>query len=367
MNKPRRHLSASRKVRRHRTRAVVIVATLATLAIGVPWSSAAASRQTRNVSAVPSRPGPTAKPSFPTFVHLPRDQAAHPGAGIEWWYTIGHITSGRHEYGYEVQLVAGGAAQIGFTDITAGNYASQQHIYAANRVSVSSTALDVRMPAASLSGPLSDMHLTADLPHGMGTLRLTLKATGPTVYANGTGLFPFLGGTSYYYSVPKVKTSGTLTLHGRSAHVTGTSWLDRQWGNWDWSKLHKWTWMALQLSNGQVLNLWDLFDTTGETHWATVLSPDGSERVVSVNPLASTATRFKTSPVTGQRYAGKWIVRIPSLQAKLTVTAKPVLQEIDSGAPFSPGINEAASVVTGTYLGRPVAGESYVEQFGMWK
>jgi predicted secreted hydrolase len=367
MNERRRRLSASRTARRHGTRTVVIVGALATLAIGIPSSSAAVFRQAGTVSAVSPPPGPTAKPEFPAFVQLPRDQAAHPGVGVEWWYTVGHIASGRHEYGYEVQLVAGGMAQIGFTDITAGKYASQQHIYAADRVSVSSTALDVRMPAASLSGPLSGMHLTADLPHGMGTLDLTLKAAGPTLYANGTGLFPFLGGTSYYYSVPKVKTSGTLTLHGRSAPVTGTSWLDRQWGNWDWSKLHKWTWMAVQLNNGQVLNLWDLFDTAGETHWATVLSPDGSERVVSVNPLASHATHFKTSPVTGQRYAGKWIVRIRSLEANLTVTAKPVLQEINNGPSFTPGIDEAASSVRGTYLGRPVAGQAYVEQFGIWK
>ncbi|MEA2212088.1 MAG: hypothetical protein QOF83_2036, partial [Solirubrobacteraceae bacterium] len=318
-----------------------IVGALTTSLIGLPMASAAGLRPKPTASAPAPRPGPTAKPGFPTFVHLPRDQAKHQGAGVEWWYTVGHISAGRHEYGYEVQLVAGGVAQIGFTDLRSGRYVSHQYFYSANQISVSSTALDVRMPAASLSGPLTNMHLTADLPQGMGRLRLTLKAVGPTLYDNGTGLFPFLGGSSYYYSLPHVQTAGTLTLGGKSTPVRGTSWLDRQWGNWDWSKLHRWTWMALQLSNGQALNLWDMFDVNGETHWATVLSPDGSERVVSVRPLASHATHFRTSAVTGQRYAGKWIVRIPSLKAKLTVTARPVVQEIHAGAPFSPGINEA--------------------------
>jgi predicted secreted hydrolase len=344
----------------------VILGALASLVIGIPLASAAGTRQKRTGSAK-SPPGPTAKPGFPTFVHLPRDQAGHQGAGVEWWYTIGRVSSGRREYGYEVQLVAGGVAQIGFTDVSSGRYASQQYLYGAKQISVSNTALDVRMPQASLSGPPTNMHLTADLPHGMGRLRLKLKAVGPTLYNNGTGLFPFLGGSSNYYSLPKVQTSGTLTLGGKSARVTGTSWLDRQWGNWDWSKLHRWTWMAVRLSNGQALNLWDMFDTSGETHWATVLSPDGSERVVSVSPLASHATDFKTSSVTGQRYAGKWTVRIPGLKATLTVAARPVLQEIHAGAPFSPGINEAASSVTGTSLGRRVTGAAYVEQFGVWK
>jgi hypothetical protein len=86
-----------------------------------------------------------------------------------------------------------------------------------------------------------------------------------------------------------------------------------------------------------------------------------------VKPLATHATDFRTSRVTGQRYAGRWIVEVPSLQTRLTVTAKPVLQEIDAGAPFSPGINEAAATVAGTYAGRPVTGLAYVEQFGIWR
>ena len=195
---------------------------------------------------------------------------------------------------------------------------------------------------------------------------LRLKAVGPTLYDNGTGLFHFLDDTSYY-SLPNLRTTGTLTLDGSTEQVTGTSWLDRQWGNWSWGPLHKWTWMALQLDNGQVLNLWDLFDDSGEKHWATVLSPDGTHRVVSVDPLAPQATRFETSPTTGQRYAGKWTVTIPALNTRLVVTARPVLQEIQANQPFTPGINEADSSVRGTYQGRPVTGDAYVEQFGIWK
>jgi predicted secreted hydrolase len=356
----------SSQIKLPRTSAVLLVGALAALAVGkAPAGAGAVTRGARSAPA--SLPGPAAHPGFPTFVHLPADQARHPSAGNEWWYTIGHVRAGRHEYGYEIQLVAAGVAQIGFTDVSSGKYISRQYLYPANQISVSTTALSVRMPNASLSGPLQNMRLTAALPNGIGTLDLRLRAIGPALYNNGTGLFPFLGGTSYYYSLPRLQTTGTLTLRGKPTHVNGTSWLDRQWGTWDWTKLHRWTWMALQLGNGQVLNLWDMFDAVGETHWATVLSPDGSERVVSVKPLAAHATHFRTSHVTGQRYAGRWTVEIPTLQAKLTVTAKPVLQEINAGAPFSPGINEAASTVAGTYLGRPVKGQAYVEQFGRWR
>jgi predicted secreted hydrolase len=157
-----------------------------------------------------------------------------------------------------------------------------------------------------------------------------------------------------------------LDMVGKERAATGTSWLDRQWGSWDWTKLHRWTWMAIQLGNGESVNLWDLFSTQGEEHWATVLHPDGSESIVSVVPLAPRATDFATSPTTGQRYAGQWTVGIPSLMTTLTVTATPTLQEIQARSPFTPGIDEAASTVTGTYHGLPVTGLAYVEQFGIW-
>jgi predicted secreted hydrolase len=327
----------------------------------IPQVSSAAAGQTGTAA----KSATSDSPAYPTFVHLPADQAAHPSATDEWWYTVGHLYVHGHEYGYEVQLTSAGVTQLSITDVSAGKYYSKQTAYASGQFSVSSTELDVHMPNATLSGPMNAMHLTATLPDG--TLDLTLDAEGPAMYDNGTGLFPFLGGSSYYYSLPNLATSGTLTLNGQTSNVTGTSWLDRQWGDWDWTQLHRWTWMSVQLDNGEYLNLWDLLDTNGELHWATVLHRDGSESVVSVDPLAENATGFQTSPTTGQRYAGEWTVEIPSLNARLTVTATPTLQEIQAGAPFSPGINEADSTVTGTYQGTYVTGRAYVEQLGIWK
>jgi predicted secreted hydrolase len=343
---------------------------VATLAMVIPQTSSAAGGGTGATLAVAipqtsSAAAAVGASGVPAFVHLPADQAAHPSATTEWWYTVGHISSHGHEYGYEVQLTNAGLTELSITDVTAGRYYTQQVAYKAGEFSVSATKLDVHMPNATLSGPMNAMHLTATLPQG--SLDLQLSAEGAAMYGNGVGLFPFLAGSSYYYSLPNLQTSGTLTLNGTTSKVTGKSWLDRQWGSWDWTQLGKWTWMAVQLNNGESINLWDLFSTQGEDHWATVLHRDGSESVVSVTPLAKGATDFQTSPTTGQRYAGKWTVDIPSLKARLTVTATPTLQEIQAKAPFTPGINEAASTVTGVYQGKPTAGKAYVEQFGIWK
>jgi predicted secreted hydrolase len=310
---------------------------------------------------------------MPAFVHLPADQAAHPSFENEWWYVVGHLRSHGHVFGYEVQIIARSdiagttapltpaEAIIAITDVTTGQYYSHVFLYP-GQGTFSSTALNASTPNATLSGPLDDMSLHAAMP--AGTIDLTLDATGPALYNDGNGLMPLLGGSSYYYSLPTLATRGTITENGSSYPVSGLSWLDHQWGNWDWSTLQKWTWMGIQLSNGDRLDLWDGFTSGSETSFATVLHPDGTEELVAVEPLAPGTSGFVTSPATGQRYGTEWKVEIPSVGASLTVTASPKLQEIQ--APEAGGIFEGDSSVSGQYQGHPVTGEAYTEQLGDW-
>jgi predicted secreted hydrolase len=353
-------------MRKHRRRSI---AAIATLAFGAVLASAAASAIPATAKTGPdpantSKPAAaTTAPAFPTFVHLPADQAAHPNVPWEWWYMVGHVNTHGHRFGYEVQIVGGVAPQtnIAITDKTADAYYTESLSYSPDQVSFSTTALDARTPKATLSGPMDAMQLHATLP--VGEIDLTLSAQGPVLYNNGTGLMPFLGGTSYYYSLPSLTSQGTLKVNNRTYPVTGESWLDRQWGSWDWSTVQRWTWMALQLSDGDQVNLWDMFTQGSEFHYATVLRPDGTHELVAVNPLADTTSEFWTSPTTGKRYGIRWTVNIPALDASLTVVARPQGQEIQANG----GIYEGAASVTGRYRGKPVTGQAYVEQLGNWR
>lgn len=312
---------------------------------------------------------PAASPAFPVFVHLPADQARHPGAAFEWWYTVGHVSAHGHRFGYEVTLTDSAgtlSTNIAITDETTGRYYQQVVLYKPSQVTMSTERLDVRMPNATLAGPVGSMSLTATLP--AGTITLRLRDAGPALYPGGTGLIPFLAGQSFYYSLPSLATTGTLTVAGHRYLVTGQSWLDRQWGSWDWTKLHKWTWMAIQLAGGERLNLWDMYSADGENPYATVLYPDGHQSIVPITPVARSASGFWTSPVTGQRYATRWIVRIPDLRAVLNVRAFPQDQEVMASFPgVTPSEFEGSATVTGIAAGRPVTGQAYVEQLGHWK
>ena len=253
--------------------------------------------------------------------------------------------------------------------MTTGQYFTKSFSYDPSQASFSATSLDASTPNASLSGPLNAMHLQASMPAQASapaaTINLTLDAKGPTVYNGGTALIPFLGGTSYYYSLPNLATTGTITENGHKFPVKGTSWLDHQWGDFTFSALGTghWTWMGVHLSNGVSIVLADIISSSGKQNsFATVVEPSGKEDIVAVTPLAATTSGFVTSSATRQRYGSRWQVNIPELHTSLTVRAFPALQEI--GISTIAAANEAASTVTGRYEGVPVTGQAEAEQLG---
>ena len=242
-------------MQRQQRRSTAAIATLAfgallLLAAAASWAVPATAENGSDPAGTSTPADATTAPAFPTFVQLPADQAAQPSVDSEWWYVVGHLNAHGHRFGYEVMIGDPQTpyALIAITDTTTGAYYSKSYFYSPDQTSFSTTALDVRTPSATLSGPMDAMHLHARLP--VGDIDLTLSARGPVLYNNGTGLIPFLAGTSYYYSLPRLASQGTLTVNNHTYRVTGQSWLDRQWGTWDWSTVEKWTWMPLQLSNG---------------------------------------------------------------------------------------------------------------------
>src|SRR5690606_31080186 len=66
---------------------------------------------------------------------------------------------------------------------------------------------------------------------GLG-LQLALDALKPPVLQGQQGLSrksPDPGNASYYYSLTRLATTGSISVDGRRYQVTGTSWLDREW------------------------------------------------------------------------------------------------------------------------------------------
>ncbi len=74
------------------------------------------------------------------------------------------------------------------------------------------------------------------------------------------------GNASYYYSYPRLKTEGSVSVAGKQFSVTGTSWMDREWSTSALSDEQSgWDWFALQLSDNTELMFYQLRRKDGQT------------------------------------------------------------------------------------------------------
>ena len=244
-------------------------------------------------------------------------------------------------------------------DTTTGWYRNFQTPIAPGDYQWSQTGLHIEMPGLLWTGNAREMQLIATTPWGSLTARFT--PTGPVLNYSGNAIVPLLDDVDYEYAFPTMRTTGTLTAEGRNFRISGSSWLDRQWGPVPLTVTSRWTWMNLGLSNGDQLALWDIVDAPAEHAWVTVLHPDGSYDLAAVTPVADGASDFWTSPATGKTYPMRWRVEIPSLRTRLDVrVAGPKGQE------FPNGHVEATATVSGRAEGGRVSGTTFIEMAGAW-
>jgi predicted secreted hydrolase len=177
-------------------------------------------------------------PGCKTSVSLPKDEAPH-SAPVEWWYFSGHLsgedaTGHPHAYGYEYvifQLLGLAAKPVYLADLSITDLTRKTFQFAGVHDSypVPKTAGGFALHAGSwtMSGGSGRDTLSAGIPDYR--LDLGLRATEPAVPEGSKCGYISLAslGSSYYYSWTSLATAGTVTDHGVTLKVTGTSWMDR--------------------------------------------------------------------------------------------------------------------------------------------
>lgn len=278
------------------------------------------------------------------------------------------MKAGGHEYGVLVHTMqfantSSRNMSVSVTDKTAGRYKDYMVDIPADEYNWGSNGLNIEMPGLSWTGDEHRMSVKVNAP--WGTMNLRLKNTGPTMKYAGSGAFKLLGLTNWEYAFPEMRTTGAMSIAGKSHRVSGETWLDRQWGPIALTgPSTRWTWMNLALPRGDKLAIWDAVDDKADQAWATVLHPDGSHELASVKPLANRARRHWTSRESGNAYPTRWRVDIPTLDTHVSVkvTGTDAQEIIGSiGARY-----EATASFAGTYRGKRVTGENYVEMVGGW-
>jgi predicted secreted hydrolase len=328
----------------------------------------------------------------PRDFSFPEDHGPHPAYRNEWWYVTGNLDGADGErFGFELTLFRFAAAPTGGT-----RPAAQGSAWATNQVYIGHFAVtDIEAQrfhvaqrharaALGLAGaqaqPLrvwvEDWHLQESIRdedawtlHAADRgieLSLSLEALKPPVLNGAGGVSQKSsdrGNASYYYSIPRLKARGTLSVGGAIQDVSGLAWLDREWGSSALSRDQEgWDWFALQLSDGSDFMYYNLRRTGGgnDPHSAGTFSSDEGDSVqLSQSDVTLDVKDYWDSP-RGGRYPMGWTITAPRLDLVLQV--EPVLeaQELDTSVRYW----EGAVDVAGVRAGSPVGGRGYVELTG---
>ncbi len=198
------------------------------------------------------------------------------------------------------------------------------------------------------------------------TLDLKLVAGKPPVLNGIDGLSrksATVGNASYYYSIPRMRSTGTLRIAGETHALSGMSWLDREWSSSALAADQQgWDWFALQLSDGSDLMFYNIRKTDGsqdEYSAGTWIASDGESRHLRRQDVMITVTDQWQSPA-GGTYPSRWEIQLPALDLLLTVTPVIAAQELITTVRYW----EGAVDVRGRRKQQPIEGRGYVELTG---
>jgi predicted secreted hydrolase len=304
-------------------------------------------------------------------VKLPADEAAHHQPN-EWWYFSGHLlgvdaAGHEHCYGFEYvifQFLGVGPAPVYFGNLSIADLSRRTFQYGVKEDSYPVPTVRNRFalhagPWTMRGGSGRDV-LHAALPNY--TLALNLRTTEPAVLHGQHGIIPFGPfGTSDYYSWTSLRTTGTIIDHGVKVKIKGISWMDHQWGSFDFATGGGWDWFSVQLSNGHQYMLYFIRNKTGKIVQTVATRVGDKGRTTHLTPgtFSEGATGTWRSPATHITYSSGWNLTLP--RGHLTVTPDLRDQELDLRTTQGVAYWEGDVSVHGQIDGAAVSGVGYTE------
>ena len=328
--------------------------------------------------------------------HFPQDYGAHPNFQTEWWYYTGNLSGpDERRFGFEftifrralnpsvVERVSDwGTTQLYFADLAVtdvqGNkfYSTERFSRGAAGLSGAIISPKVRVWLDNWSMDAQNDSATTMLLHADAgsdapiILDLTTRETKPPILEGDRGLSAkstTTGNASYYYSLTRLDTAGTLTINGQAYTVSGLSWMDHEFST---SGLDKsavgWDWFSLQLSDKREVMLYRIRRADGSdepTNSGTLINADGTNEHLALTQFSIESLATWKSPLTGANYPAKWRVTVrPASGAPIVLTVTPLLadQELHAAAVYW----EGASQLSGDQGETPISGYGYVELTG---
>lgn len=315
-----------------------------------------------------------------SLISFSADEGHHTAESIEWWYTMGHVTGATTGINYSYMLSYFYYPYLGFQGFRILNITNDdtgQKVFVTQPVNYSNLTTDrINIEASSFSLPKTEhwrnkkendgtlIPFEYEILAASSTTEIDLEyitVKRPLILGDD-GKFD-QGATSftYYYSQTKNDVTGSITFNGITESITGTGWIDRQYGSFNPLVNEKYEWFSMQLSNGMDINLWNIFTPDNKI-------PD-NEKYKILSAYVDENTQYTSDDFNIERlefdctsdelrcYSQKW--RLTSSTNNLDLTISVLHDDSEVQLPFR--FYEGATSVEGTVNDVAVTGQGFAE------
>lgn len=298
----------------------------------------------------------------PHAFRFPEDHGAHPRFRNEWWYLTGNLEApGGRRIGYQLTLFrsalsprppqSGSAwstnqawmGHLALTDPAGAGFRTFERFSRGALGLAGAVGSPMRVwvedweirAEREEEGPVPGFPAVLQAAEDDVALELRLEAARPVVLHGEGGLHrkdPSGESASYYYSVTRLRTTGTVQVEGERLTVEGTSWLDREWSTTGLPEgVEGWDWMGLQLDDGRDLMLYRLRRARGgeELRGGTLVERDGGAVSLGAEAVRLRVLDHWRSPLDGTRYPFRWRVEVPGSGLELEIRPVHEAQELN--------------------------------------
>ncbi len=329
---------------------------------------------------------------------FPRDHGSHNEFQTEWWYYTGQVRSRTgNAYGYQLTFFRHGLesqdrepnpsrwairhlylAHFAVTELnnTRFTYSEKMSRAGIGKAGADSDALSVWIDDWTVTTNGWTQHLRANLRSTESTqtrisIDFDLIPAKTTVVHGHDGVSrkgSARGQASHYYSMPRLRTEGRLTIDDEVHLVHGMSWMDHEFGtNQLGADQIGWDWFGLQLEDGSELMLYRLRLQDGTKDPASsgsLIAPDATHIHLTSKDFFLQPLRTWISEKSGASYPISWKMTIPA--HGLTLDVVPYMEEQELITDHSTQVTywEGAVRVHGHRNEQPIHGQGYMELTG---
>ena len=321
---------------------------------------------------------------------FPQDHGAHPEYRIEWWYYTGNLAAADGKmFGYQLTFFRIGAdrkpenpsrwavrdlfmAHLAVTDVNRRQFHFADRI---NRAGIGwagadSGTLNVWNKGWRAYLDKEGVYRLRAREAGIGVDLALAPETAPVLHGD-RGLSrkgSQAGNATYYYSITRLETRGSIVLDGKKIPARGLSWMDHEFGT---SFLEEgqqgWDWASIQLDDGSDLMLYQLRRENGRRDprsRGTLRDSSGVNFELHSDNFELQPGRIWRSQASGAAYPVEWKIRAPGRRLDLAVRAVVDDQELLTSQSAGIVYWEGAIEVSGKHDGKAVKGRGYLEMTG---